>query len=29
MFDALNQKSTNEGLTPYSHDFKILKDSLQ
>ncbi|CAL1680927.1 unnamed protein product [Lasius platythorax] len=29
MFDVLNRKSPNEGLTPYSHDFKILKDSLQ
>ncbi|RLU26632.1 hypothetical protein DMN91_000428 [Ooceraea biroi] len=29
MFDALNRKSPNEGLTPETKDFKILQDSLQ
>lgn len=29
MFDVLNRKSPNEGLTPDSADFKILEDSLK
>ncbi|CAL1689704.1 unnamed protein product [Lasius platythorax] len=29
MFDVLNRKSPNEGLTPDSNDFKVLQDSLR
>ncbi|XP_071577870.1 uncharacterized protein [Temnothorax nylanderi] len=29
MFDALNRKSPNQGLTPGSNDFKVLQDSLR
>ncbi|KMQ84713.1 hypothetical protein RF55_17264 [Lasius niger] len=29
MFDAMNRKSPNQGLTPNSNDFKVLEDSLQ